>query len=182
MKKHILIFLLPILLVTHNYAIPRHPEYQVKALIVSNVCLNFQWPEIQDKWSTQKPFVIGVIGPNPFEKYLDVYFMERTLWNKKVTIKYTENINDALSCNVIFISKNFSGNVKTVLSLIKNKPILAICDSKDIANYGVLVYLSQDKASPDSSKVSIEISKKTYSESLLKMDPKFINNTNIRWR
>jgi hypothetical protein len=153
---------------TITSTLPVRPEYQQKALILVRIPLDIEWPEEVGMDDKSKPFYIGVYKDNPFDSYLDDVAREKVMKGKKVIIKYISDIDKIQECNVIFISKFYKKDLPKILPVIKDKPILTVCDEYELAEKGVHVYL---KVNIDKQKIDIELNEKALRNSQLTPRP-----------
>ena len=122
-------------------------EYVVKAVFVERFTRFVEWPENSGVQDTVKPFIISVIGKNPFNKTLESLYSKQKIKNKKVLIKEIQDIGKNPDCNLLFISESAENKLDDILKVTRNKPILTIVDSEDYAKKGFLIsfYLADGK-------------------------------------
>lgn len=121
-------------------------EYIMKAVAFEQVSRFLEWPEntiIDDS----KPFIIGVLGDNPFGESLEETYAKHKIKNKDVNILYFNEIEEVNKCHILFISNSKKGDIKKVVDYVNEKPILTVGDTKGYAESGVLVnfYLLDNK-------------------------------------
>jgi len=149
-------------------------EYKIKTIFIEKFTLFIEYPEQCQMDNTSTPFIIGVIGKNPFGTYLQEYFSNHKIKNKVVKIQNITNLHEIDKCNILFISQSEKHQLTEILSHIKERPILTISDSKGFAEEGVHInfYLSQDK-------VMFEINRKAAQNSGLYVDFRLLNMAKI---
>lgn len=111
------------------------PEYQVKAVFLFNFTLFVEWDSASFD-SEQAPFVIGIVGENPFNSYLEDVVKGEKVNGHPVVVNQYKNIKEITTCHILFINKaeiNYPGN--NLLSL-KGKNILTVSDSPDFLPQG----------------------------------------------
>ena len=138
--------------------------YIVKAVFLEPFTRFVEWqPEaaINDKL---QPFIIAVIGKNPFGTKLDTIYSTRKIRDKKVKIIYISNVNEIKGCHLLFVSKSEKNELHKVISLTRDKPILTIGDAKGFAkNGGLMNFYTHDNL------VRFEVNEKAVRESGLSM-------------
>lgn len=117
-------------------------SYAIKAAWFGKFPMFITWPEKSGMKDTTKPFVIGVIGNNPFGPILEYAYADgkRKINNKKVSVKYFLSLNDISaikSCHILFISPSEKKNLVEIIAITKKAPILTIGDTKGFAQIGV---------------------------------------------
>jgi hypothetical protein len=139
-------------------------EYTIKAVFLERFTRFIEWPGESEINDTTKPFVISVIGKNPFGNILEETYSAQKILNKNVEIRYISKIDQIEKTNILFISKSKDKELSKILSYTKGKPILTVGDTKGFAKKGVMInfYLS-------SGKLRFEINETAVKESGLSM-------------
>jgi len=114
-------------------------EYRVKAVFLERFTRFIEWPEESEIKDTIKPFVISVIGKNPFGNLLEETYSSQKILNKNVEIRYISKIEQIEETNILFISKSKEKKLSDILEHTKDKPILTVGDTKGFAKQGVLI-------------------------------------------
>ena len=130
-------------------------EYNVKAVFM------YQFVDFIDGWKFEnedvndtEPFIIGIIGDNPFGEAFGP-LKDRLVKNKKVSIKYFKGFselkkyNETLEihpdiegiqrCHVIFVSNSEKLYLSNILNSIRGKNILTIGDLPDFLKQGGII-------------------------------------------
>lgn len=154
-------------------AYPDTREYAVKAVFLERFARFVEWPGESD--DTAGPFVVAVIGENPFGPFLNRLYSKQKIKNRKVVIRYlsesTEHIPD---CHILFISASMEEDIQSIVSATKDRPILTIGDTKGFAEKKVHINLySEDEKYP------FEINPGAVRDSGLEMDHLLMNLAKI---
>jgi hypothetical protein len=124
-------------------------EYYRKAALFRVFSQYIQWPKDSDVNDRSKPFVIGVIGKNPFGSILEAAYSqeENKMKDKKVEIRYILKMGEIKNCHILFISKSADNELEEILAITRGKPILTIGETKGFADKGVLfnLYIYRDE-------------------------------------
>ncbi|UCH93035.1 MAG: YfiR family protein [Candidatus Aminicenantes bacterium] len=124
-------------------------EYYRKAALFRVFSQYIQWPENSGMKDHSKPFVIGVIGKNPFGSILETAYSqeENKIKDKKVEIRYISKMEEIENCHILFISKSVKKELEDILAITRGKPILTIGETEGFAEKGVLfnLYVSRDE-------------------------------------
>jgi hypothetical protein len=146
--------------------IRKYPEYVVKSQFLRQIIKDIQWPEGSELNDPSKPFVIGVIGDNPFESYLDDVFSDRKINGKDTNILYFSDLKKIDKCYILFITNSRKDDLSRILEITRAKPILTVGDTPGFAEQGVLINLCINKEPKTT--VCLEINEKAFRESKLK--------------
>src|SRR5256885_729135 len=85
-------------------------EYEVKARYLYNFPLFVEWPE-RAFGTPDSPFVLGIVGRDPFGGALDELTTNRTLHGRKIVIQRLKRDQDLRHCQVLFISRSEKDHV-----------------------------------------------------------------------
>jgi hypothetical protein len=76
-------------------------EYQVKAAFLFNFLKFVEWPAA----ANDSPWVIGVLGHDPFGEVLDQTVLGKIVNGRRVEVRRYSRLNDVKDCNILFISR-----------------------------------------------------------------------------
>jgi len=158
-KKHKLKILILLLLCTSTLS-AQTPEYEVKAVFLERFTRFIEWPADSSISDTSTPFIIGVMGDNPFDHILEELYKNYKIKNKNVRIKYFSTPEQITECNLLYISESEKDKLNSILEKINNKPILAVSDSDGFAEEGIHINLYVKN-----NKVRYEINESTLTKS-----------------
>lgn len=153
-------------------------EYIMKSVFFEGFSRFVTWPKDSSITDKTKPFIIGVIGDNPFGKILRNVYVEhkRKLKDKSVEIRYipVSRLADIPSCHILFISSSCKNILSEILAVTRNKPILTIGDTEGYAEEGVLInFFIAEK------KIRFEINESVFHEASLKVDSSLLRSAKI---
>jgi hypothetical protein len=118
-------------------------EYAVKAAFIYNFAKFVEWPtesSVQDS-----PFVIGILGQDPFGGALDEIVSGKTVRDKRITVKRFTKIEDAMSSSILFISNSEKENMGQIIKRLDGAPVLTVSDLERFAEHGGMVELMIDQ-------------------------------------
>ncbi len=115
-------------------------EYQVKAVFLFNFGQFVEWPA-HAYGSASAPFVIGVIGEDPFGKILDEVVRGESLGQHPLVVKRFKSTNDIADCNILFISRNESARLPEIMAAVRGKNILTVTDIAGAERHGAIIVL-----------------------------------------
>lgn len=135
-------------------------EYEMKAMYLKHIATFTDWPFEASITDTTRPFIIGVLGRNPFGEVLESTFETVRIRGKRVEFRYSSQIDDIPDCHLLFIAANTRRNLDEILAFTSDKSILTVSDSRGFAERGVHVNLYME-----GTKLRFEINQKTVRES-----------------
>ncbi len=114
-------------------------EYTLKAVYMWRLPSFIEWPGDAEIRDASKPFIISVIGANPFSGKLEALASKKTIFGKKVIIRHVSDIDEIKNAHILFIGRLKEVEVRRILSFTGDKPILTVSDMEEAAEKGALV-------------------------------------------
>ena len=130
-----------ILCVAFQYPGAQSNEYLVKGIFLERFTRFIEWPEASGVEDTSRPFIVGVIGQDPFNALLDQLYKTQKIKNKNVEVRYLSGLSELDNCNLLFISRSEKSRVGVIIDRTRYKPILTVSDFEDADNCGVIINL-----------------------------------------
>lgn len=120
------------------------PEYQVKAAFLYNFIRFIDWPP--DAFSSpEAPFVIGILGNDPFGRYIDEIVKGEKAGNHPIVVQRYRNIKDIVHCHILFINTGEAIHLKEILSFTDRRSILTVSDSGNFtASGGIIGFFKEE--------------------------------------
>ena len=117
------------------------PEYQVKADFLLNFAQFVSWPSP----AANTPFIIGILGDDPFGSYLDEIVRGEKVNDRPLTIQRLRRRADPRACHILFISQSERDRVAQVLSNLKGRTVLTVSDIDGFTDLGGMIQLFTEK-------------------------------------
>jgi len=149
------------------------PEYHVKAAFIYKFATYIRWPPTGEH--ADMPFVIGVIGTDPFGAALDEVMRGQNVQGSPIRVRRLTRPEDALHCDVLFVSASERGNLRQILISLRGAPVLTIGDMDEFAERGGMVNLI---TSPDNH-IRFEINKNAIDRAGLKVPSQLLQLARI---
>jgi hypothetical protein len=113
-------------------------EYQLKAVFLFNFTQFVEWPTGAFA-GPQEPFVIGVLGGNPFGGYLDETVHDEKINGHRFEIRRYRSVAEIGTCHVLFISGSEAGRLREILPRLPNRNVLTVGDAEGFAAAGGII-------------------------------------------
>jgi hypothetical protein len=113
-------------------------EYKVKAVFLFNFAQFVQW-HAQNFLSAQSPLVIGILGEDPFNSYLDETVSGESINGHPIVVQRFNSAYEVKNCHILFIHSTETYRMKDILAKLKDKKILTVSDSKTFMNDGGMI-------------------------------------------
>jgi hypothetical protein len=118
-------------------------EYQLKAVFLFNFAQFVEWPE-SSFGDGQAPFVIGVLGQDPFGEYLDRLVQGEAVRGRKVEIRRFASVADIDHCQILFVSRDAAIGWKSVSSRLRSRSTLTVSDRTSFtSDDGMILFAHQ---------------------------------------
>jgi hypothetical protein len=149
-------------------------EYSIKGAFLYNFGRYVQWPAtafVDD----HAPFVIGVLGADPFGTVLDEIATAAKVDGRPVVAKRFATLAEYSPCHILFITASTDAKVKTeVLTKLQNKGVLLVGEEAGLVQQGAVVnfYIENNK-------VRFEINVGTARQHQLKVSSKLLSLAKI---
>lgn len=118
-------------------------EYQVKAAFIYNFAKFVEWPE--EVMGDGRPFVIGIVGQDPFGNFIDEAITGKRIREKKMTVRRFSRIEEAVDSHILFISGSEEKKMTGLLKGLGRAPILTVSDADRFAGQGGMVQLVMEQ-------------------------------------
>ena len=169
-------FIVPLLACSIFFVSAQKPvarEYQVKAVFLFNFTQFVEWSPASFI-SAQSPFVIGILGEDPFGSYLeDVVSGEKVNGHPLVVVHY-KNLEEIKTCHLLFINKTGITNWEDIPASIKGKNILTVSDAAGFLKQGSMIrFITKDN------KIRIQINLEAAKEANLAISSKLLRIAEI---
>jgi hypothetical protein len=148
------------------------PEYQVKALFLFNFAQFISWPSPQ---RSDTPFVIGIVGDDPFDSYLDETVRGEKVNNRSLTAERFRHGRDPQTCNILFISQSERDHAAEIVSNLKGRSVLTVSDIDGFADLGGMIELFTEK-----NKIRMRINLEAVKAANLKVSSKLLRVAEVK--
>ena len=115
-------------------------EYQLKAVFLFNFAHFVEWPAAALP-RDNAPFVIGVLGKDPFGRDLDDVVRGEAVNQHPLAIERYPTAADVRSCQILFVSADETRNLEGILSTLRQHSVLTVTDAEGPLPPGVIIGL-----------------------------------------
>jgi hypothetical protein len=110
-------------------------EYQIKAAFLFNFAKFVDWPP--DAFPNDKsPITLCVFGHDPFGSALDEIIQGKTINNRALLARRTNELPDLKPCQLVFVDKEADKGLSDVLNSLKGTSALVVGESEGFAERG----------------------------------------------
>jgi hypothetical protein len=116
---------------------PQPSEYQVKAAYLFNFAKFVDWPASAFS-DAQAPFVLGILGENPFGDAFDSV-QGKSVRGRAFVVKKFNAVENIPVCHILFISASEKGRWQTIFKALQNRNVLLAGDVEGFVRAGGVV-------------------------------------------
>ena len=107
-------------------------ESQIKAVLLFKLIRFVDWPASAFP-ETNSPFVIGIIGKDPFGPALDDAVAGEKLYGRKIIVERYSTPGAGNPCQILFIADSARPRLKEILDAQKGQPVLTVSEMDGFA-------------------------------------------------
>jgi hypothetical protein len=130
--------------ISSSAELSRPAEYELKAAFLYNFVKFTEWPA-EELGKDEDPFVIGVLGKDPFGAALDKVIQGETIHRKPIVARRFARMDEAAaSSHVLFISSSEENNLVGLLRVLGGQSILTVGEMENFAQRGGIICLKKE--------------------------------------
>jgi hypothetical protein len=119
---------------------PPPTEYQVKAAYLFNFGQFVEWPAAAYD-SPGAPFVIGIVGQDPFGTMLDDIVRGEKLAGHPLVVRRFKDAAEIDDCNILFIGRSEAPRLEKTLRALRGRHILTVTDAAGSESQEAIIVL-----------------------------------------
>lgn len=116
-------------------------EYRLKAAFIYNFVKFVEWPE--SAFRQKGEFCIGTLGRTPLDQEL-AKLRDKTVAGRKVVVRQLNSVDDAVQCQVLFVSRGEMNRFERSQGSIRHLPVLTVSDKEDFCHRGGMIGLERE--------------------------------------
>lgn len=113
-------------------------EYQVKAVFVFNFAHFVEWPP-QAFTAPNQPFVIGILGSDPFGTRLDEAVRGEQINQHPLAVRRLRSIDEIGDCQILYIDRSESAQLGQITAALEHRNTLTVSDLDGSSQRGVMI-------------------------------------------
>jgi len=117
---------------------PKKLESHVKAAFIVKFASFIEWPAGACA-DTNAPFLIGILGTDPFGKDFDEALKTESIKGRRVEIRRASQVDKLADCQMVFVADSETGRLEAILRRLQRKPVLVISDTPGAAQRGSMI-------------------------------------------
>ncbi len=118
-------------------------EYQVKAVFVYNFSRFVEWPP-QAFTAPDEPFVIGILGSDPFGARLDEAVRGERIDQHPLLVRRFRNLGEIGDCRILYIDRSENAKLQQILAALDHRSTLTVADLDGSSQRGVMIQFTTE--------------------------------------
>jgi hypothetical protein len=98
-----------------------------------------EWPASSSVSDPASPFVIGVVNHPQILDSLNQMAATTSFKGKRLEVRRIESVNQALSCNVVFVGPGDRDRFREIVAGVAGRPVLVVSDSSGYGRQGSMI-------------------------------------------
>lgn len=115
-------------------------EHTLKAGFLVNFTQFTTWPASAFD-SSQSPFVVGIVGPDPFGALLDAAITDVKVGGHPIVVRRLQTGDEIRTCHLLFVGEMNARELKRMVDLAGTSPVLTVSDEAGFLDAGGIVRL-----------------------------------------
>jgi hypothetical protein len=121
------------------------PEYQVKAVFLFNFTRFVEWPA-QTFTTPGEPFVIGILGDDPFGTRIDDVIRNERIDEHPLIVRRFRHAEEIGDCQMLFIGRSEAAGFGQVAARLDHRAVLIVSDIEGSAEHGAMIQFATESS------------------------------------
>jgi hypothetical protein len=143
-------------------------EYQLKAAFLFNFAKFVEWPP--EAFTESSPFVIGILGENPFGADLERTLRDQTVNKHRLEIKELRSPLEATNCHILFISTSEKMRLPKIFESLGEAKVLTVGETDRFTETGGMINFVLER-----NKIRFQINNEAAKSAGLKISSKLLS-------
>jgi uncharacterized protein DUF4154 len=140
------------------------PEYEVKAAFLYKFANFADIPA-----ATPGPFIVTILGEDPFGEVLDDAVRGKTIAGRPVQVRRTHDIAESAGSGIVFVSASERERMREILDVLRNTKTLTVSDMGGFAAAGGMIEFVIDQ-----NRIGLEINEGAADEAGIHINAKLL--------
>jgi hypothetical protein len=120
-------------------------EDQVEAVFVFNFAHFVEWPP-QSFATPNEPFIIGILGSDPFGAHLDEVVRGEQINGHPLQVQRFRSLADVGRCQILFIDRSENERIDQILAALNGRSVLTVSQADGAAEHGVMIQFAVENS------------------------------------
>lgn len=130
--RGVIIVLAGVLVCQSLLAQPPARENEVKATLLFNFCHFVQWPDTAFP-ATSTPFVIAILGEDPFGRFLDSLVVNERSHGRPIEVRRFSRLEEITGVQILYVSRSEQARARSVVAALRGNAVLTVGEDTEPA-------------------------------------------------
>jgi hypothetical protein len=146
-------------------------EYLVKAAFLYNFTQFVTWPKNNTYSSADAPFVVAVLGDDPFDGALEEAMQDKTAEGRPIVVKHFASADELGPCQVLFVPQSQDPELPALFGRLGGSAVLTVGESDNFlpAGGGIRFMLEDERIRFEISPAATDAARLKVSAKLMKL-------------
>jgi hypothetical protein len=104
---------------------PAVRDIEVKATLLFNFCHFVQWPDAAFP-DQAAPFVIAILGRDPFGKFLDELVAGEKTHGRRIVVQRVSRVEEMVQAHLVYVSPTEQTRMRRLIAALRGRPVLTV--------------------------------------------------------
>ena len=153
--------------------VPVVAREKLEAVYLLNFGRFVAWPQ-EDFASEEAPFIIGILGQDPFGSVIDEVIRGEKIERHPIVVRRFASISEVGSCHILFVANSEADRLERLFEHLGDRHVLTVSDIADFASRGGIIQFLQDRE-----RVRFRINLRRAKKSALEMSAKLLRPAEV---
>jgi hypothetical protein len=164
----------PLAAQTDAVSVETSHEYEIKAAFLYNFGRYVEWPAASFH-DANSPFVIGVLGKDPFGAVLDEIAGSKKVDGRRIVVRRFTAMAEYQTCHILFVAAEAAPEQKVAaMAMARSSPVLLVGEENEFNRHGGVIRLFVEE-----NKIRFEVNVVTAKQKQLKISSKLLSLAKI---
>lgn len=157
---------------SHSQTRQAKTPYEFRAQYLFNFAKYTEWPK-QAFPAPNSPFVLGILGKDPFGKDIDI-INGQLIKSRELVVKYFKTVQEVNGCHVLFICSSEKNGLQATLKALETSSVLTIAEMDGFIQQGGMINMVVEEKTPGFQTIGFEINQAAAEQARLRIDAQLL--------
>jgi hypothetical protein len=147
--------------------------YQARALLLFKIAQFTEWPT-EAFPNAAAPFVLGILGDDPFKGDMDV-LKGKTIKGRQLVVKHCSTPQEGANCHLLFISSSEESRLPKILKGLENSSVMTVAEMDRFVDRDGMVNLVQQATKGGLATLRFEINQVAAEKAKLRINSQLLS-------
>ena len=157
---------------SHSQITQAKTPFEFRAQFLYNFAKYTEWPK-EAFPSTNAPFVLGILGKDPFGKGIEI-IDGRVIKNRKLVVRRFKTAQEVDGCHLLFISLSETNGLPETIKALDNSSVLTVAELPGFIDHSGMINMVVEQSPAGFQTIGFEINQAAAAQARLKIDAQLL--------